>query len=75
MQAVLSLALAFQGRKEKWVTTSNEKSVLSPSDLMVWGMGVSVLQQNKTQQILHSYQLALQICICPDILYMYRFTI
>lgn len=74
MQAVLSLASACQGRKERWVTTSNEKSVLSPSDLMVWGMGVSVLQQNKTQQILHSYQLAMHICICPYILYMYLFT-
>ena len=74
MQAVLSLASAFQGGKERWVTTINENTVLSPSDLMVWGMGVSVLQQTKTQQIHHSYQWILHICICPYILYMYLFT-
>lgn len=75
MQAVLSLASVFQGRKERWVTTSNENTVLSPSDLMVWGMGVSVLQENKTQQIHHSYQWALHKCIFAYLLYMYLFTI
>lgn len=52
-----------------------KETVLSPPDLMVWVVGVVVLQQNKTQQIYHSYQWALGTCtastiVCVSVCYL-----